>query len=282
MSVEWRKAVSFSLFFHLFLGVAILLSSWPQKAKPPQVIKLRLKSVPLSEAPKGKGIKSQRHSPVPLPSRPKPLRPKVAPKPPSAKKVQVKKRPPAPKRQKVAKKAASSKAKKGPRAPSARKASKKKLAKRSTKKPSPARGKAQARGEETLLKKRLAALRAKAEEKALAQRLAALKAKRQGEGGAGGGLSLGGNTLSHELLLKLTAHLKSFWAVPEILKDKLYLRAEVEIELAPDGHLLHWRFLRRSGEPLFDEAVSKCLKQADPLPSPGKFLRLPVVFKIED
>lgn len=285
MSAEWRRALFFSLFFHLFLGVVVLVSSWPQKAKPPQVIKLRLKSASLSKPYTGRGGAPRPH-PI---SKPKP---KSKPKePPKTSQKLTKSAKSTKKLKKTKKKVTKRKTKSALKrqAKNNRKKSlsqKKKLARKKASRSRKTRSrkktaKSKSKKEEKLLQQRLAALKAKAEEKALAQRLAALKSKKRGAGGPEG-LSLSGGTLSEALARRLTAHLKSFWAVPEILKDKPQLSAEVELHLAPDGHILNWRFLRSSGNTLFDEAVRKCLKQADPLPAPGRALRLPVVFRIEE
>ncbi|NPA49657.1 MAG: TonB C-terminal domain-containing protein [Thermodesulfobacteria bacterium] len=159
----------------------------------------------------------------------------------------------------------------------ARKVSKKAPAVKKKAPESPPKEPTPAPNEEKLLARRLAALRAQAEEKALREKLARLKSSRKAK--ASGGLSLG-TGVSQEFARRLMAHLKSFWAVPEVLEDREDLTAEVELKIAPDGRLLSYRFLRRSGEPLFDEAVVATLKKAEPLPAPGQTLTLSAVFKI--
>ncbi len=135
--------------------------------------------------------------------------------------------------------------------------------------------------EEKLLQQKLAALKAKAEEEELKEKLVALSQKVRQKGG----VSLSGpdkNTkLDTHLKAILEARLKAFWEIPVVLKNRHDLWAEVELEVAPDGRILSWRFKHRSGEPLFDEAVRRTLELANPLPPPGKPLLLPVVFRIQ-
>ena len=136
--------------------------------------------------------------------------------------------------------------------------------------------------EEEILQKRLAALRAEAEkrrqeEEKLKEKIAAIREEVQIRG-----QTLSGQKISQELGARIKAHLKAFWEVPVILEDRTDLRAEVEVRVAPDGHIVFWRFLRKSGDPLFDEAVRATLKKADPLPAPGTTLILNTVFSNEE
>ena len=131
-----------------------------------------------------------------------------------------------------------------------------------------------------MLRQKLAALKAKAEEEELSKKLAALAQKVHQKGGLS--LSATGKGLSQGLLARIAARIKAFWEIPVVLKDRHDLWAEVELEVAPDGKILSWRFKHPSGEPLFDEAVKRTLELANPLPPPGKTLLLPVVFRIQD
>ena len=256
----WLKALCFSLGVHLVLAAFLIFLERPKRPNY-QVVRLKLKSVvyPTRKETKAKALKRQT-------SRKKPRKTSTQKaKKPRKKLLAQKKAPP-----KTAHKP-------HPKAQKTRKKAKKRVAAKKVpqrQEPSPKPKKAEER--EDLLAKRLAALKAQVEERKLKERLARLKEEASA---TSGGLSLGSG-LSQELAERLMAHLKSFWAVPEVLEDRKDLSAEVELEIAPDGHLVSFRFLRRSGEPLFDEAVVATLKRADPLPAPGRPLTLPAVFKI--
>ncbi|AEH44251.1 TonB family protein [Thermodesulfatator indicus DSM 15286] len=245
----WFKAILFSLILHAFFFTGLILANRPTPKKA-EVIRINLKTLSF-EPPARKAT----------PKEVKKETKKTIPKAPTQKIKRVKK---------VSTKKTVSKAGKKP---VTKGTGKKKIGKKK-------KGTGEiATSEERLLAQRLAALKAKVEEeeleKKLEEKLAALKNKE-----TQGGLSLGSG-LSQELTKRLAAHIMSYWAVPKILEDKPYLSAEVELEIAPNGKIISWRFIKRSGEPLFDEAVVATLKKADPLPAPGKYLKLPAVFKMK-
>ena len=271
----WLKALCLSVGFHLLLAAFFLFLERPKKPTY-QVVRLRLKSVAYpvrkgNKTPKNKAKATTKSKPL---KKRKPLRPKHQKTPvkkakKTQKKLLAKKKVPLKSAHKTRKKAQKTRHKaqgKAQKRLAARRDSQKKRVKNRD-----------LEVNEDLLAKRLAALKAQVEEeKKLEERLARLKEKASA---SPGGLSLGGG-ISQELATRLMAHLKSFWAVPEVLEDRKDLSAEVELKIAPDGHLISFRFLRRSGEPLFDEAVVATLKRADPLPAPGRSLTLPAVFRI--
>ncbi len=256
-SVSFKKALLFSLLFHICLLTVLVCLERPSKPNF-QIVHLRLKTVsylPSSPINTSKSLPSSQSSL-------KSFSPKIKrPQAPAKRTSPVKKKP----TKKISKKSLKSSRKGLP--------TKRKI--------SPSRSSLPKRKpisqEENLLAKRLAALKAAAEERALRERLAKLKNSQTANSSAG--LSLG-TGLSEDFARKLMAHLKSFWAVPEVLEGRKELWAEVELKIAPDGHLLSYRFLHRSGEPLFDEAVVATLKKAEPLPAPGKILTLSAIFKI--
>ncbi len=255
LSNIWLKAFFFSLGLHLL--TAFFLFYLPRPSKPSfQVVHLKLKSVTLPATGPG-GL-----------TRPKKVTPQRSKAPKS---VSQKRRSALPKRL-SRKKTALSKRKKV--TSSRKKSPSPKTTKKALKKvPSPPEPGVSPE-EERLLAQKLAALK---EEQKLKERLARLQNRPKGQGP--GGISLGGG-ISEEFARRLMVHLRSFWAVPEILQGHKDLSAEVQLLIAPDGRLISYRFLRPSGEPLFDEAVVATLKRAQPLPAPGKRLTISAVFKI--
>ncbi len=258
MSAEWRKALIFSLIFHLGFGLGIWALSRPVSPSPPKIVKISLRSSPrLRYEPVKKGPLSK----VAKVSRSKPLKKKKSAK----KTTKVPKR----RRTKTTKRKILASSSKKVISPSP---------KLSKKKSTPSSLMPSAK-EEELLARRIAELKAKAEERELEEKLAALKKKVTGRAP---GVSLSGQGVSRDLLSQMAAHLKAFWEVPVILKDRHDLWAEVELKIAPDGKILSWHFLRSSGDSLFDQAVKSTLEKANPLPAPGKTIIIPAIFKIEE
>ena len=260
MSAEWRRALIFSLIFHLGFGLGIWALSRPVTPSPPKIVKISLKpslSLGYEPAPKRPTSASKTSK-----TKPRPLKKKKSRK--TTTKVQRKKRVKATKR----------------KAPSPKKvaSSSPRLSKKKSKSLAKARPSITSK-DEKLLAERLAELKAKAEERKLEEKLAALKEKISGKGT---GISISGQGVSRDLLARMAAHLKAFWEVPVILKDRHDLWAEVELKIAPDGKILSWRFLKSSGDSLFDQAVKTTLEKANPLPAPGKTLIIPAIFKIEE
>ncbi len=247
MSAEWQKALIFSILFHLILAIGMILLSYPVKPQQPKIVKINLRPT-VFKVSKYKATRS----------------------------IKTIKQRKTSKQRKSTKQAKSSK-QKAIYKPKLK--SKEKNLQQITKKVSK---------NKKLIKKRKVSKNSssheiitKTEEEFLKKRLALLKAKAILSKHTGG-LSLSGKGISKDILTRMAAHLKAFWEVPVILKDRLDLYAEVELEIAPDGKILSWRFLRSSGEPLFDEAVKSTIKKADPLPPPGRHLIIPAIFRIEE
>ncbi len=249
MSPEWQRALGISLALHLFLLASLWGLSRPWRPAPPKVVRISLRSIAMPLAP-AKHLSSKHRAQTLKRSqhikKKEPVRPKTS-------RLVTRSKGHAHKRKIKAKK---------PR----------KLPHRAVSPPGPTPT------EERLLREKLAALKAKAEEEELTKKLAALSQKVHQKGG----LSLSGKGISQGVLARIAARLKAFWEIPVVLKDRHDLWAEVELEVAPDGKILSWRFKHPSGEPLFDEAVRRTLELANPLPPPGKTLLLPVVFRIQE
>ncbi len=248
----FKRAFLLSLSLHFFLAAALI---WLERPKPTpwKVIRLKLTSVsPPEITTKASSLKKPSVQKTPLKSlRKRSVPPKRASSKSLTSKRVARKKPPEKRVSRALKKALR------PKRPSSRKTP------------------TLSRREEARLRERLAALKSRLEERKLQQKLAQLKKSQ-----TAGELSLG-TGLPERFAQRLMAHLKSFWAVPEVLKDRTDLSAEVELTIAPNGELLSYRFIRRSGEALFDEAVEATLKKASPLPAPGKTLTIPAVFKIK-
>ncbi|GEM_PF-3813935 len=247
MSAKWKGAFVSSLVLHLILliGLGVWSTSW--SPKPPRIVRVNLRAINTGQAlpPKSKGAESPKTKVLHRASKPKTnkKRPRVLEKP-----------------------------------------RKKRLLAKKMKRSSRAPKSVPRVNEERILRQKLARLAAEAEDRKLKEILAALAEKKRRSQKApfpDEGVSLKGAGVSQDLGARISARLKAFWEVPLVLKGRKDLWAEVSLEIAPNGHIIHWRFLRRSGEPLFDEAISRTLKLADPLPAPGRGLSIPVVFKIQ-
>jgi len=263
MSAEWRKALIFSLIFHLGFGLGIWALSRPISPLPPKIVKISLRPSP------SLGYEPVKKRPVPVSKAPKVSKPKPLKKKKSRKKTTNAKR----KRAKAIKRKALTPSKKviAPSPKLSKKKSKSRAKTRSSLTPSVK--------EKELLAQRIAELKAKAEERELEEKLAALKKKISEKAS---GISLSGQGVSQDILAQMAAHLKAFWEVPVILKDRHDLWAKVELKISPEGKILSWHFLKSSGDPLFDQAVESTLEKANPLPAPGKTLIIPAIFKIEE
>ncbi len=119
---------------------------------------------------------------------------------------------------------------------------------------------------EEVLKERLAALK---EEVEIKKRLEALK-ERVGKRGS----------LRENYAIILRDHLERFYEIPLFLKGRK-LEAEVRIRIGADGRLEEFEFKKRSGNPIFDAAVEKTVREASPYPAPGTPTRVTVIFSPE-
>ncbi|MCS7279294.1 MAG: TonB C-terminal domain-containing protein [Thermodesulfobacteriaceae bacterium] len=100
-----------------------------------------------------------------------------------------------------------------------------------------------------------------------------LSSVQKGEGGPSG-------NFSESLLLLIKRRLQTNFEVPIYLKQKSGLKALVSLEISPKGEILNYRFLQSSDEPLFNQAVERCLKISQPFPVKSK-LKIVVEFKAE-
>ncbi|WP_168720137.1 energy transducer TonB [Thermosulfurimonas marina] len=91
----------------------------------------------------------------------------------------------------------------------------------------------------------------------------------------------GGREIPENFGALLRTHLQSFWEIPASLSGRRDLSALVVLRLSSTGELLGYRFLRSSGNPLFDRAVEAALKAASPYPPPGRPLEIRVLFRPE-
>ncbi len=264
MSAEWQKALFFSLLFHFSLLAGAYYFSQPKEVKSVRVIKLSLRPASLPAEVSSKGARKKASMASVSKTRPKAKKTRAKTKTKVASPSRIKRTPPKLREKKIPKTISSQRSRKIARA-------------RHHQQKTPTTQVPSGR-EEELLARRLAALKEKAEEKKLAERIAALRGKMV----KGGGLQLGESDLPPGLARRLTAHLKSFWEVPELLKDRRDLVAEVELVIEADGQIRSWHFRHRSGNRLYDEAVAASLKRANPLPAPGKAIKLSVVFRIQD
>lgn len=85
---------------------------------------------------------------------------------------------------------------------------------------------------------------------------------------------------SESLLLLIKRKLQTNFEVPIYLKQKSGLKALVSLELSPKGEILNYKFLQSSDEPLFNQAVERCLKISQPFPVKSK-LKIVIEFKAE-
>ena len=76
----------------------------------------------------------------------------------------------------------------------------------------------------------------------------------------------GGQSLSSEYLFLIKRKLQNHFEIPIYLKNQKDLTAMVKINIAPDGKILSYTFLKKSSVNDFNVAVERCLKSASPLP----------------
>lgn len=116
-----------------------------------------------------------------------------------------------------------------------------------------------------------------------------LKEKSQGEGKIQGkgisqekGIPQGNiqEGLSIDYLLLIKRKLQTNFEVPIYLKQKTGLKATVSLEISPKGEILNYKFIQSSKEPLFDQAVERCLKISQPFPVKNK-VKIVIEFKAE-
>jgi colicin import membrane protein len=81
----------------------------------------------------------------------------------------------------------------------------------------------------------------------------------------------------------LQAYLKEMWRLSRYQVSNLDLWCKVQIDFSADGRLLNFKFLRESGDVLFDDSVRTAVLKVDKLErAPGKFWQVEVVFNLKD
>ena len=77
----------------------------------------------------------------------------------------------------------------------------------------------------------------------------------------------GSNTLlENQYNAAIANRLQQFWAIPETLQKNPNLTSVVVITIKIDGDIANMVFESKSGDPLFDQYVSKTIEKANPLP----------------
>ena len=84
--------------------------------------------------------------------------------------------------------------------------------------------------------------------------------------------------------LWLQAYLKQQWALSEYQVTRLDLAAEVFLQYDKNGRLTDFRFLKKSGDRIFDDSVKTAILKSQqlPKPPPGPVWQVEVVFNLKD
>jgi len=152
--------------------------------------------------------------------------------------------------------------------------------------------------EEKILKEKLASIKSRiskessesdytlseGELKELEERIKAFQ-KREVHQNISSGTSLGNNpsgneTLRLEYLLLIKRKLQNNFEVPIYLRSQKDLNAIVEMEISSEGKILHYRFIKKSGNLDFNRAIERCVKISSPLPV-NKNVKIIVEFRGE-
>ncbi len=75
---------------------------------------------------------------------------------------------------------------------------------------------------------------------------------------------------------KTTMHMKRYWNIPAWMQASK-LKAKVLIRIAPDGRLLKYEFVKKSGNASYDQEVERAIAASNPLPAPPATLRREVM-----
>ena len=81
------------------------------------------------------------------------------------------------------------------------------------------------------------------------------------------------SALEAQYFSSIFTHLHNFWALPDIKKWDPQLTATVVITIGRNGRIMHHRFEKRSGDRVFDQFVSRTIREANPLPQIPKALK---------
>ncbi len=106
------------------------------------------------------------------------------------------------------------------------------------------------------------------------------KTKTGAEVSTQGIIQKGEETHSDGYLFLIKRKLQTNFEVPIYLRRKPGLRAVVSLEISSTGEILSYKFIQKSEEPLFNQAIEKCLKISQPFPVNNK-VKILVEFKAE-
>ena len=74
------------------------------------------------------------------------------------------------------------------------------------------------------------------------------------------------NLLESQYQAAIASRLQQFWAIPESLQKDPNLTSIVVITIKMDGDIANMVFESKSGDPIFDQYVSKTIEKANPMP----------------
>ena len=89
-------------------------------------------------------------------------------------------------------------------------------------------------------------------------------ADQEGSGASGGSAVAGVSMRLYQM--EVETHIKSNWAYPVALSDSAELEAILLIKADNSGHIISFRFKKRSKDNTFNESVLKAIERSDPLP----------------
>lgn len=131
-------------------------------------------------------------------------------------------------------------------------------------------------------------LRRKQEIEALKQQLAQLGAKDSRQAAAVPGAPAGmqdgkGTEAGTSYDAWLHEYLKQAWTLSRYQVSRRDLQATVKLAFDAQGHLLDYKFIKKSGEERFDDSVRKAILQLKKLPNPpGGRMEKEIVFNLKD
>ncbi len=73
-----------------------------------------------------------------------------------------------------------------------------------------------------------------------------------------------------EVYDKMFWHVIDHWDLPPAYRERVDLIASVNVRFGKDGRITQFKFVRKSGDPEFDDTVLRAIVQANPLPRPTR------------
>jgi hypothetical protein len=67
---------------------------------------------------------------------------------------------------------------------------------------------------------------------------------------------------------KMFWHVIDHWDLPPAYRGRTDLIASINVRFEKDGHITKFKFVRKSGDPDFDDTVLRAIVRANPLPRP--------------